>query len=135
MMLTFRKSVIAAIILLGFVFLLRSSHSSKSPILDRPLRADDEAGYTTGPERARQQQQTLESRPLAPLRERLRYQFPYDLRSNFPAYIWQTWKYTPSSVWFDPELRTAEASWTEKHPDFVHQVVPDDTQSHLIKYL
>lgn len=137
-MLTFRKSVIAAIILLGFVFLLRSSHSSKSPILDRPLRADKATpnGDTVVPESgATQQQQTLESRPLAPLRERLRYQFPYDLRSNFPAYIWQTWKYTPSSVWFDPELRTAEASWTEKHPDFVHQVVPDDTQRHLIKYL
>ena len=38
-------------------------------------------------------------------------------------------------MWFDAELRPAEASWTELHPGFVHEVVPDDTQRHLIKYL
>lgn len=70
-----------------------------------------------------------------PLRERLRYQFPYDLESKFPAYIWQTWKYTPASGSFDESLRPFEASWSELHPGFVHEVVPDDTAFHLIRYL
>lgn len=121
-MLTFRKYVIAAVILIGFVFLLRSSRSSTPSI-------------AAGSEETTTKQPSLESRPLAPLPERLRYQFPYDLRSNFPAYIWQTWKYSPSSIWFHQDLQLAEASWSEKHPDFVHHVVPDDTQRHLIKYL
>lgn len=70
-----------------------------------------------------------------PLRDRLRFQFPYDLESKFPASIWQTWKYTPSSGQFGERLRPAEASWSEKHPYFVHEVITDDTAVHMIRYL
>jgi alpha 1,6-mannosyltransferase len=38
-------------------------------------------------------------------------------------------------MWFAEDLRPAEASWTELHPGFVHEVIPDDTQRHLVKYL
>ena len=31
-----------------------------------------------------------------PLPDKLAYQFPYDVEAKFPAYIWQTWKYTPA---------------------------------------
>ncbi|KAH8423464.1 glycosyltransferase family 32 protein [Aspergillus melleus] len=142
-MLTFRKALVAAVLLIAFIALIRSSHSSASPA-PSPLPVSEEIdrdeSYATeerppSQKTARVQQQPLEPPASAPLRDRLRYQFPYDLDGKFPAYIWQTWKYTPGSLWFTPELRDAEASWTELHPGFVHEVIPDDTQRHLIKYL
>jgi alpha 1,6-mannosyltransferase len=69
------------------------------------------------------------------LREQLQYQFPYDREGKFPGYIWQTWKVTPSSGEFSEELRPAEASWTEKHPGFVHEVVTDKGAVYLMRYL
>ena len=69
------------------------------------------------------------------LRENLQYQFPYDLESKFPAYIWQTWKYTPASGEFADSFRTAEASWTEQHPGFVHEVVTDKAAVFLLRHL
>lgn len=144
-MLTFRKSLIAAIFLIICILLLRSSSSSSSaaaipnvqPIspeeLAKPGSKTDEK-HSQGQKKETVQQLPLQPAPTAPLRDRLRYHFPYDLNGKFPAYIWQTWKYEPSSVWFIDDLRSPEASWTELHPGFVHQVITDDTQRHLIKY-
>ncbi|KAH3537729.1 hypothetical protein KXW19_002250, partial [Aspergillus fumigatus] len=140
-MLTFRKSLIAAVVLITFVVLLRSAHSSPSAepaVLNTETTAHDTsqaADEHLTDQKQDIQQQPLKPPPTAPLRERLRYQFPYDLENRFPAYIWQTWKYTPASMWFSEDLRPAEASWTELHPGFVHEVIPDDTQRHLVKYL
>ena len=63
------------------------------------------------------------------LREHLEYLFPYEgaAATKFPAYIWQTWKYTPAMGEFDERFRMTEASWTEKHPDYVHEVHPPQT--------
>ncbi|KAG2417331.1 hypothetical protein HFD88_008550 [Aspergillus terreus] len=140
-MITFRKSLIAAVFFVTFIFLLRSSHSSPSyePSLYTP-EENVQDGADGTEERSPGQKKDAVQQPLqppssAPLRERLRYHFPYDLNNKFPAYIWQTWKYTPASLWFTADLRAAEASWTELHPGFVHEVIPDDTQRHLIKYL
>ncbi len=69
------------------------------------------------------------------LHEKLAYQFPYDVEGKFPAYIWQTWKYTPASGDFGEEFRPAEASWSEKHPGFVHEVITDADALHLMRYL
>lgn len=95
-----------------------------------------EAG--SSPDGAAQQRQD-QQKPLAPagatLLERLRYQYPYDPSSKFPAYIWQTWKTTPSNGDFAESLRPMEASWSEKHPGFVHEVITDQTSAHLIRYL
>ncbi|KAE8348518.1 nucleotide-diphospho-sugar transferase [Aspergillus coremiiformis] len=145
-MLTFRRSLFAALLLITFVVVLRSSHSipsSSSPPAPAHRPEDDahNSNQVTDErspgqkKNAIQHQRSLNPSPSAPLRERLRYHFPYDLDNKFPAYIWQTWKYTPDSLWFGEELRPAEASWTELHPGFVHQVIPDDTQRSLIKYL
>ncbi|GAB7354772.1 hypothetical protein MBLNU459_g5171t1 [Dothideomycetes sp. NU459] len=78
---------------------------------------------------------SLEDLKAKPLRQQLAYQFPYDPESKFPAYIWQTWKVTPSSGDFDEDFRTPEASWTEKHPTFVHEVITDAVAVHLIRHL
>lgn len=69
-----------------------------------------------------------------PLRKQLAYMFPYDAESKFPAYIWQTWKYTPAEGKFGEEFRPAEASWSELHPTFVHEVITDSVASHLIRH-
>lgn len=57
------------------------------------------------------------------LREILAKEFPYDPESVFPSFIWQTWKSTPSES--DFEFREPEASWTERHPGYIHEVGPD----------
>jgi alpha 1,6-mannosyltransferase len=67
--------------------------------------------------------------------DKLAYQFPYDLETKFPAYIWQTWKYTPASADFGDEFRQAEASWSEKHPGFIHEVITDQVAVHLMRHL
>ncbi|KKK18012.1 hypothetical protein ARAM_005637 [Aspergillus rambellii] len=142
-MLTFRKALIVAAILISLILFLRSTHPASS----QPSSPLDAAAYDPNPNEiinehsgqetdAAQQPLRPPEPPLsAPLRERLHYHFPYNLEGKFPAYIWQTWKYAPASIWFSEELRGPEASWSELHPSFVHQVVPDDTQYHLVKYL
>ncbi|OCK89453.1 glycosyltransferase family 32 protein [Cenococcum geophilum 1.58] len=70
-----------------------------------------------------------------PLRDQLEYQFPYDVDTKFPAYIWQTWKYTPASGEFEEVFREAEASWTILHPTFVHEVITDTVAVHLMRHL
>lgn len=69
-----------------------------------------------------QQRLTIDWLQKKPLRDQLEYQFPYVVESKFPAFIWQTWKYTPASPKFEEKFRKTEASWTEKHPTFVHEV-------------
>ncbi|MCJ1257823.1 membrane-bound alpha-1,6- mannosyltransferase Initiation-specific [Lignoscripta atroalba] len=156
-MLTFRKALILTIFAFTVIYLLQSPHSP-SPTIHSPESADGTTSKdggitypkTTGqpvqPARAypppRQpsgnkpaSQQTLNDMSNKPLRERLRYQFPYDSDGKFPAYIWQTWRYTPASGEFGDALRPAEASWTELHPGFVHEVITDEAAVQLIRYL
>lgn len=142
---TFRRSLLAAVCLIVFIFVIRSNRSSDVPDIPgapgyKPVQGifveeqEALAHAQRRKTRPRQQQEPLGA-SAAPLRDRLRYQFPYTLDGRFPAYIWQTWKYTPASIWFDSDLRGPEASWTELHPMFVHEVIPDKTQRHLIEYL
>ncbi|KAJ5794908.1 hypothetical protein N7457_001507 [Penicillium paradoxum] len=142
-MITPRKVLLALIAVVTFILVLRSFRDPEVPGAPgyRPVKkiSEEEEDAVANPARKMppqgRAQLPLGAYPTAPLRERLRYQFPYEIENRFPAYIWQTWKYTPSSFWFDEDLRGPEASWTEMHPGFTHEVIPDDTQTHLIKYL
>jgi len=80
-------------------------------------------------------QQLLADMSKASLQDKLAYQFPYDVETKFPAYIWQTWKYTPASGDFGEQFRPAEASWSEKHPGFIHEVITDQVAVHLLRHL
>lgn len=71
--------------------------------------------------------------PNMSLYEKLAYQYPYDVESKFPAYIWQTWKYTPADGEF--AFREQEATWTEQHPGFIHEVITDTVAVHLLRLL
>jgi alpha 1,6-mannosyltransferase len=65
--------------------------------------------------------------------DKLAYAYPYDVEAKFPAYIWQTWKYTPAHGKF--AFREQEASWSELHPGFIHEVITDDVAVNLLRYL
>lgn len=134
-MISFRRCVILAASFLTFTFILHlSSHKSQSYANLHSI-LEDEPSNAQEDHRGTVPQINLEDLALKPLRERLRYQFPYDIQPKFPAYIWQTWKYAPASGHFGESLRPLEASWTEQHPGFVHQVVTDDGAIYVIKYL
>ena len=160
-MLTFRKAAVLAVFVLTAVYLIHSSHSTSSTsraTLAENLKAEFDgstAPKTTGvpastdmdkgtrlypPPRQVSSKQDVAQQPLTEvvtkgLREQLQYQFPYDRAGKFPAYIWQTWKYTPASGEFGESFRPAEASWSELHPGFVHEVVTDEAALLLLKHL
>ncbi len=136
---TYRKSLLAAVCVFTIFCLFRSSQPSSASITNAVSPGLNSRGRSYPPSLSTKNrpsnQQTIENIASKPLRERLRYQFPYDLESKFPAYIWQTWKHSPASGEFGEDLRPLEASWTEQHPGFIHEVVTDDAALHLIKYL
>lgn len=72
---------------------------------------------------------------VQPLRKQLSFAFPYDAEAKFPAYIWQTWKHSPSDGDFEESFRPAEASWSDLHPSFVHEVITDDVAASLVRHL
>ena len=133
-MFTFRRCLIITGVLLTCFYLLRPLHSISEPVPQEMASAQPASADAPKqePYRAPLNDKDFAQRPL---RERLRYQFPYRIDSKFPAYIWQTWKYAPDSGRFGDDLRTLEASWTEAHPGFIHQVINDNSAPYLIRYL
>lgn len=158
-MLTFRKAAVLALFVLATVYLLHTSHSGTPTIPTKTagdLKADldglthpattgmpanlDSESRSSPPSRQASVRKKGAQQPLTEivtkgLREQLQYQFPYDRAGKFPAFIWQTWKYTPASGDFGETFRPAEASWSELHPGFIHQVVTDEDAVYLLKYL
>lgn len=170
-MLTFRRALVVAAVILTCFLLLRNTHSphtngfkvNNSPkptgshadnrkIVEAPSEASKHE-----PERAQSsnipshgnanhdgEQVAMVKKPrpqipmadlhMQPLRQQLAYAFPYDPEGKFPAYIWQTWKYSPASGQFAEELRPAEASWTQLHPSFVHEVITDDVAVNMVRH-
>ncbi|KAL9595001.1 MAG: hypothetical protein Q9219_006700 [cf. Caloplaca sp. 3 TL-2023] len=151
----YRRAAIFALFVLTVLYLLTSPRPSPSTIpqglakgegithaipTGRPSSTSQKPPRPYPPPRQVSSQRISSQQPIAEprsrnLRERLRYQFPYDLEGKFPAFIWQTWKFTPASGEFGDNFRAAEASWTEKHPGFVHEVVTDKAAVYLLKYL
>ncbi|GMM32192.1 alpha-1,6-mannosyltransferase [Martiniozyma asiatica (nom. inval.)] len=69
------------------------------------------------------------------LREKLAFVYPYDQKSKFPAYIWQTWKYGLNDERFGEAYKRGEEQWAVKNPGFVHELFNDDTANAIIRYL
>lgn len=157
-MLTFRKAAVLATFILTAIYLLHSSHSTTTSRADlaENLKAEfdtsnlpkttaiptssDSSTRLYPPPRTSANKKDQNQKPLTEvvtksLREQLQYQFPYDRAAKFPAYIWQTWKSTPASGDFGETFRPAEASWSELHPGFVHEVVTDEAAVYLLKHL
>ncbi|CZR62842.1 related to mannosyltransferase [Phialocephala subalpina] len=157
-MLTFRRALLGAAAFICMIFLVTRTHSSSTSNLIPPSDSLKNSQYDTQSTRTghvptnpastdisrlagtkekkpKNGQQLLQDMSRASLRDKLAYQFPYDVEKKFPAYIWQTWKYTPASGEFGENFRPAEASWSEKHPGFIHEVITDQVAVHLLRHL
>jgi alpha 1,6-mannosyltransferase len=160
-MLTFKRALVVACVVLTFFILLKNTHTSvhnspkptgsysdnKKIQMEPPEKMVEEQAKPAPPAkewsgdsggralvRKPKPQIPLGELNAEPLRKQLSYIFPYDAEGKFPAYIWQTWKYTPADGKFGEEFRPAEASWSELHPSFVHEVITDSVASHLIRH-
>lgn len=156
-MLTFRRALVAAAFVLTILFLTTRS-STPSPAVPAAAETFPKAqafadssrqpsttaagpkidanplhGANPSRQRPNKGQQTLQDMSKLSLYDKLAYQFPYDVETRFPAYIWQTWKWTPAHSEFD--FREQEATWTEQHPGFVHEVITDSVAVHLLRLL
>jgi alpha 1,6-mannosyltransferase len=159
-MMTFRRALVFAAVALTLFFILRSQHQphqyKNADELPKPKAVEDWLHTTQHkdetppapkptpdepklrgkePPRRPKQQIPMEDLRGKPLKKQLEMQFPYDPSSKFPAYVWQTWKTSPASGDFKAEFREPEASWTTKHPTFVHEVISDAVAPHLMKHL
>lgn len=139
-MLNSRRAIIAAACLITLFLLVTRSHSADST----PKRG----GLVTDPTKLApkyegvalnalgHKSRAVTQKPMVDMThmstsDKLGYTYPYDIESKFPAYIWQTWKYTPSDRQF--VFREQEATWTDQHPGFVHEVVTDSVALSLLK--
>jgi alpha 1,6-mannosyltransferase len=159
-MLTFRRALIAAAFFLTMLYLATRTHTTLATDRLPPQKDDSRQGTNSDGQtktgyvpaspvstsssnkmpalqgkKEKGGQQLLADMSKAPLRDKLAYQFPYDVETKFPAYIWQTWRYTPASGDFGENFRPAEASWSEKHPGFIHEVITDQVAVHLMRHL
>lgn len=150
-MLTFKRALIAAAVFISLFYVLTRSHTFDGPadaIIQEKLPTTDDipdssrhSSTTTGTPDAVTKalgsngalaaQKPLQDMSKMTLSEKLAYQYPYDVEGKFPAYIWQTWKYTPADKEFT--FREEEATWTQLHPDFTHEVITDAVAASLVK--
>lgn len=155
-MLTFRRALVAAAFFLTIFYLTtRSSTPSPTaplpapaafPINDKnmadttkhPATTAASSGGRTGAGSSNRHgppagQKSLQDIRKMTLYDKLAYQYPYDVETKFPAYIWQTWKSTPANGEF--KFREQEATWSEQHPSFIHEVITDQVAVHLLRLL
>lgn len=156
-MLTVKRALIAAAFFITIFYIVTRSHGPEAPP-PAPIREETFPKADDVPESSRHSssstgtphtlaekpasngspggggvtgQKTMQDLSKMSTYDKLAYQFPYDVETKFPAYIWQTWKYNPSSGKF--QFREEEASWTEHHPGFIHEVITDDVAENLVK--
>ncbi|KAK4239732.1 hypothetical protein C8A03DRAFT_42662 [Achaetomium macrosporum] len=139
-MLTFRRALVAAAFFLTVLFITTRSTSPAASLSATTASSDEKAPNSNavhaGANRNKpfqQGQQPMQDISKMTLPEKLAYQFPYDVEMKFPAYIWQTWKWTPAHSEF--QFREQEATWTEQHPGFIHEVITDQVAVHLLRLL
>ena len=142
-MLNSRRALVAATLLIAVFFLIsRSHHHSPTPATEttgKGSRADgpghgvDGAGAAAGLDKKPVQQKPMMDMSRMSTYDKLSYAYSYDVETKFPAYIWQTWKMTPGDG--DFHFREQEASWTEQHPGFIHEVITDEVALNLLSLL
>lgn len=140
-MLTYRRALIAAAFILTILYLTSRSTSPATALTDTVTASKEpynpptstDPSSSKGKLKSPPAQKPLQDTSKMSLYEKLAYQYPYDVDSKFPAYIWQTWKTTPSNGEFN--FRDQEATWTELHPGFIHEVITDKVAVHLLTLL
>ena len=140
-MLTYKRALISAVFFMAVLVYISMQQSpqglplavSTIPSSSQVVKLEPESSN-----KALLQHQVPNARPILDmskftLYDKLEYLFPYDVKVRFPAYIWQTWKTTPSH--HDFKFREHEASWTDQHPGFIHEVITDEVAPSLLKVL
>lgn len=142
-MLSPRKSLFIAIGVILIFLLLRNHHRPAASLTFR-IPSDNPAGQPHDRNDLERPSHTVHRDPNQapltelshkPLRSQLSYYFPYQSHLRFPAYIWQTFSTNPASGSFPAKWRPFEASWTENHPGFVHEVITDEAAVHMLRHL
>lgn len=64
------------------------------------------------------------------LREKLSYNFPYDPRAKFPAFIWQMWNGKRDDI----EVLINRQQWGDKNPGFVHEILNDELIDAIVRH-
>lgn len=137
-MLTFRRALFGAAFFFMTILLITSSHSGTSSNTYYEQSHNSSAAEPPSSNvnnREADSRKILQDMSRASLQQKLEYHYPYHLETKFPAYIWQTWKFTPASGEFKESYRPAEASWTELHPSFIHEVISDQVAIYLLRHL
>ncbi|KAH7316697.1 glycosyltransferase sugar-binding region DXD domain-containing protein-containing protein [Stachybotrys elegans] len=141
-MINSRRALIVAALVLTVFFLISIAHSSSdtpAELLESQKHhaqsPEGSVGYT--PSHPHAQRQTVQ-KPMVDMShmsvyDKLAYAYPYDVDTKFPAFIWQTWKRSAADK--DFEFREQEASWTQNHPTFVHEVITDELAPNLLRLL
>jgi alpha 1,6-mannosyltransferase len=164
-MINSRRAIVAAVFILIVFFLISRSHSNKpslnvdttssssSPSHKTSTTTKEDGGsaaqkssqddivppgFASGLVVDKPKPERTPRKPTADMShistyDKLAYAYPYDVTSKFPAYIWQTWKQTPAEA--DFQFREQEASWSEQHPGFVHEVITDEVAVSLLRLL
>lgn len=140
-MLNSRRALVAAATLVTVFFLVSLGHRSPPPPATQTARAPAEPAAAAPAGAASTRPRPRPGVPQKPMvdmsrmstADKLTYAFPYDVEAKFPAYIWQTWKTTPADKSFG--FRDQEASWTQQHPGFVHEVLSDGVAGSLLGLL
>lgn len=137
-MLTPRRALAAAAFFIFVFYLVSTSHHASPPTSASDAKsppAQNVAGADSKPDTRPRvtTQKPIGDMSKFSLYDKLAYQYPYDVETKFPAYIWQTWKMTPQDGKF--QFREQEASWTQLHPTFVHEVITDGVAVDLLRLL
>lgn len=60
--------------------------------------------------------------------------FIYDVKAEFPPYIWQTWKVGPGSEGF-ADVKSSAGTWDKRNPDATHRILSDQEAEEILKDL
>lgn len=71
----------------------------------------------------------------AGVKQQLGFQYPYNKRDKFPAYVWQTWKVNYDDPLIDEQIREYMDSWRARNAGFVHEVMNDRLSQLIIRHL
>ncbi|KAI6784255.1 Initiation-specific alpha-1 [Emericellopsis cladophorae] len=150
-MLNSRRALVAAVFILIVFFLITRSHDSSSGVAPSNTNTEKTSSSNNGgnaadppadPPAAAAEIPPEKPKP-APVQkprkdmsrmstyDKLAYAYPYDVDTKFPAYIWQTWKYGPAQAEF--AFGEQEASWSDQHPGFVHEVITDEVAVNMLR--
>ena len=69
------------------------------------------------------------------LKEHLSELFPYNVSSEVPKLVWQTWKTSSAEEAFDSGFRSATVSWNTLNSEFGHEVITDAIAVNLVHQL